>query len=72
MYIYVFVCMCVYISVQKSTLLDVYNFLKCNDSIIHININEYMVVDTILETGDMFINAKIVDDFNTLHGNDIY
>jgi hypothetical protein len=31
-----------------------------------------MVVDTILETGDMFINAKIVDDFNTLHGNDIY
>ena len=39
--IFVFVCMCVYILVQKNTLYDIYNIFKCNDNIIHIHIDEY-------------------------------
>jgi hypothetical protein len=31
--------------------------------------NKYIVVDKILETGDIYINGKILDDFNTRDEN---
>jgi len=31
--------------------------------------NNYIVVDKILETGDIYINGKILDDFNTRDEN---
>ena len=69
------------VSNQKGTIYVIYSNFKCNGNIIHININDYtiiekydnnIIVDKVIDGSDIFINGKIVDDFNILDKNYIY